>query len=67
MKTIRSPYHTNDTELDSTIVTCRYASLNDGVTIVRRFRCRANVIGCTYTNLDSTIYCTLSLCIVYSS
>ena len=31
MKTIRFPCHTNDTELDSTIVSYRYASLNDGV------------------------------------
>jgi len=33
MKTIRSPYHTNDTELDSAVVNSyRYASLNDGDT-----------------------------------
>jgi hypothetical protein len=33
MKTITSPYHTSDTEVDSTIVdSYRYASLNDGDT-----------------------------------
>jgi len=37
-----------------------YASLNDGVrsekcVVRRRFRRCANVIDCTYTNLDSTV------------
>ena len=39
----------------------RYASINDGDTfeksLVRRFRRCANVIQCTYTNLDSIAYC----------
>jgi len=29
--------------------------------VVRRFRCCANVIECTHTNLDSTAYYTLRL------
>ena len=29
--------------------------------VVRRFRCCANVIQCTYTNLDSIAYCTPTL------
>jgi len=38
---------------------CRYASLNDGIRsekcVVRRFRCCANVIECTYTSLDNSV------------
>jgi len=36
--------------------------------VVRRFRCCANVIECTYTNLDSIAYYTSRLCgIAYCS
>jgi len=35
--------------------------------VVRRFRRYANVIECTYTNLDSIVYFTPSLYIVYCS
>ena len=43
-----------------TVRLCSHASRNDQdmctkKCVVRRFRRRANVIECTYTNLDSTV------------
>jgi hypothetical protein len=47
------------------VSTYRYAHLTMGIRfkkcVIRRFRHRANVIECTYTNLDSTAHYTHSL------